>query len=56
MCPVTEQTSSSQDVAGRWNGVDVAFGEQGARLKTQGQTLMITNTIPIGVKIPGRHE
>ena len=30
--------------------------EQGARLKTQGQTLMITNTIPIGKKIPGRHE
>jgi hypothetical protein len=29
--------------------------EQGARLKTQGQTLMITNTIPIGgIKIPGR--
>jgi hypothetical protein len=30
--------------------------EQGARLKTQGQTLIITNTIPIGKKIPGRHE
>jgi hypothetical protein len=29
--------------------------EQGARLKTQGQTLMITNTIPVGgIKIPGR--
>ena len=30
--------------------------EQGARLKTQGQTLIITNTIPIGKKIPGRRE
>ena len=30
--------------------------EQGTRLKTQGQTLMITNTIPIGKKIPARHE
>jgi hypothetical protein len=29
--------------------------EQGARLKTQGQTLMITNTIPVGgIKIPTR--
>ena len=29
--------------------------EQGARVKTQGHTLMITNTIPIGgIKIPGR--
>jgi hypothetical protein len=29
--------------------------EQGARLKTQGQTLIVTNTIPVGgIKIPGR--
>jgi hypothetical protein len=29
--------------------------EQGARVKTQGQTLMITTTFPVGgVKIPGR--
>jgi hypothetical protein len=29
--------------------------EHGARLKTQGQTLIITNTIPVGgIKIPGR--
>jgi len=29
--------------------------EQGARLKTQGQTFIITNTIPIGgIRIPGR--
>lgn len=29
--------------------------EQGARLKTQGQTFIITNTIPIGgIKIPAR--
>ena len=28
--------------------------EQGARLKTQGQTLIITNTIPVGrIKVPG---
>lgn len=31
--------------------------EQGARLKTQGQTFMITNTVPIGgVKIPARNQ
>jgi hypothetical protein len=30
--------------------------EQGARLKTQGQTFMITNTVPIGgVRIPAKH-
>ena len=30
--------------------------EQGARLKTQGQTFIITNTIPIGgITIPGRN-
>ena len=30
--------------------------EQGARLKTQGQTLTITNTIPLGTKMSRRHE
>jgi hypothetical protein len=28
--------------------------EQGAAFKTQGQTLMITNTIPFGISIPGK--
>ena len=36
---MTEQ-SSSQDVAGQWGGVDVAFGEQGARL-TYGSYLQL---------------
>jgi hypothetical protein len=29
--------------------------EQGAQVKTQGQTFIVTNTIPFGIKIPSRH-